>query len=126
VNDYFRWVLLSEFRTRFEYILREIRRIAPDAKILIVDIPDYGMTPTGKRTGNPATIQKGIIEYNQALREIARDYSIPVVDIFSSSLLVWNDPTLVAMDWLHPSGIQYTNWVASIYPTAFDVIGSIK
>lgn len=121
VNDYFRWVTLSEFRTRFEYILKEIRRIAPDAQILIVDIPDYGMTPTGKRTGDPTTIQKGIIQYHQAIRELAKPYSISVVDVLSVSLLVSGDPSLVASDGLHPSGKQYALWVDAIFSIAKEI-----
>lgn len=126
VNDYFRWVPVSEFRMRYTHILEEIKRIVPKAKILILDIPDYGKTPLWARTGDPAIIEQGIRQYNQILREVANLYSISVVDVFTSSLLVKDDPTLVASDWLHPSVDQYEIWLWEIYPAAYDVIQTIK
>ncbi len=118
VNDYFRWVTISEFRMRYAYVLEEIRRRAPEARVLILDIPDYGKTPLGKKTGDPMTIESGLRAYNQAIRELAKPYGIPVIDIFSVSLLVSWDLSLVASDGLHPSAKQYALWVDAIYPIA--------
>lgn len=122
VNDYFQWVPLASFRTRYIRVLSEIRRLSPQARILIVDIPDYGSTPYGTTTGNPWAIRKGIAEYNDAIRDIAESFSIQVVDVFTPSLRVMTESGLVASDGLHPSAEQYRLWVDVIEGEATKLI----
>ena len=56
------------------------------------------------------------------MAEEARARGIAFVDISSVANEAGADPTLVASDLLHPSGVQYGRWVDLIEPVAVDLL----
>jgi len=83
------------------------------SRVFILSIPDYAFTPFGQ---GRETISEEIDEYNAIKRRIAAEYGIPYIDITPISRNGLSDPSLVALDGLHPSGKQYKLWVQSIVP----------
>jgi acyl-CoA thioesterase I len=90
--------------------------------VLVVTTPDYTVTPSGSDYGDPVQQAAGIRENNTIIAEVARGLGITVVDIYDISLEAAMDPSLVAVDGLHPSGRQYTRWVDRILPSVATLI----
>jgi acyl-CoA thioesterase I len=118
VNDYFQGGTATEFKKDFAQVLSRVKAAAPNAKILVVNIPHYGLTPGGRQSGNPESIGKGVQEFNKIIAEVSSFSNIPVADIYELSLAVKDDPSLIAEDGLHPSGKQYRLWLTTIAPAA--------
>lgn len=83
------------------------------SRVFMLSIPDYAYTPFG---GQRESISKGIDAYNDINRSVAVEYGIVYVDITPISRNGLTDPSLVALDGLHPSGEQYKLWVQAILP----------
>jgi lysophospholipase L1-like esterase len=116
VNDIVQDVPEQTFRANAATILDELLgRLTPD-RIVVVATPDYTVTPQGAAYGDPRTKSAEIRRFNDALRELARARGVAYVDIHDLSVRVADDPTLVADDGLHPSGVQYALWVDRIAP----------
>lgn len=113
VNNQFQGRTIDEYRTQFEELLQTSIALARGNKdrVFVVSIPDYGYTPFGQ--GNQAAISKGIDEFNTVHREITEAYGVAWYDITPISRKGLDQPDYVADDGLHPSGVQYGEWVAS-------------
>lgn len=122
VNDYFQGGTEVEFRKDFTEVLTRVKAAAPNAKILVVNIPHYGLTPAGRQSGNPDSIGKGIQAFNKIIAEVSALSNVLVADVYETSLAVKDDGTLLADDGLHPSGKQYTSWLQTIFPAAQKVL----
>jgi lysophospholipase L1-like esterase len=83
------------------------------SRVFMLSIPDYAYTPFGE---GRETISKEIDEYNAIKSRIAAEYGIAYIDITPISRNGISDPSLVALDGLHPSGEQYKLWVQAIVP----------
>lgn len=83
------------------------------SRLLILSIPDYAYTPFG---GGNTFISQEIDEYNKIKRKIADEYQIVFIDITPISREGLLKPSLVASDGLHPSEVQYGQWVEEIIP----------
>lgn len=121
VNDYVQGVDPIAFTRNLNYILDSLQsNITKPKHIILVTIPDYGLTPTGGRFGPPEVSRVGVEKFNGIIREAASAHNLAVADIFSVSQTVVKDPTLTASDGLHPSGKQYKLWTEVIYKTILD------
>jgi acyl-CoA thioesterase-1 len=119
VNDLVQGVDIKIFRQRFIYLVDEMLEILPDKRrLLIITIPDFSVTPTGKLYGNSRDISQSIIRFNQVIKQEASRHELKVVDIFSLSQAMGSDFTLIAPDGLHPSAKEYAQWEKLIFPTA--------
>lgn len=83
------------------------------SRVFMLSIPDYAYTPFG---GGRETISMEIDEYNAIKSRIAAEYGLAFINITPISRNGLSDPTLVALDGLHPSGKQYKLWVQSVLP----------
>jgi lysophospholipase L1-like esterase len=81
------------------------------ARVVVLSIPDYAYTPFGQNSSNPAAISAKLDQYNAANRQLADQYKVHYVDVTPTSRQGLARPELVATDQLHPSAIQYTEWV---------------
>ena len=106
----------TAYRANVARILDELVARVGAARILVVTIPDYTVTPAGADYGDPATQSAAIRRNNAINTELAEARGIAVVDIYDISLRAADDRTLVATDGLHPSGAQYARWVDRIQP----------
>jgi lysophospholipase L1-like esterase len=100
---------------RYEPEFRELLETAIDAvggetgKVFVVSIPDYAYTPSFR---NDARVSSEIDAYNAVNKSIANEYGVLYFDITPISRRGLEDPGLVAEDQLHPSGMQYSQWVS--------------
>jgi acyl-CoA thioesterase I len=123
VNDWVQGVDETTFRNRFSYLLDQMLAVLPNKKwLLVVTIPDFGVTPTGPKYSRGRNIHEGIIHFNQIVTEEARKRGLSVVDIFPLSKKMGQDKSLVAKDGLHPSAKAYAEWEKIIFPVALELL----
>ena len=123
VNDWVQGIDEKTFRKRFTLLLDQMLALLPDKKrLLIVTIPDFGVTPTGGRYARGRNISEGLTRFNEIINEEAKKRGLKVVDVFPLSQRVKNDPSLVGPDGLHPSAKEYAEWEKIIFPVALDLL----
>ena len=111
VNDWVRGVSKETFTKNLIFILDEVQKGIPDKKkIIVITIPDFGVTTQGKNYGSGRNIGKGIAEFNAVIIAEAKKRALPLVDIYDLSRKMKDDETLVAADGLHPSAKEYALW----------------
>lgn len=112
VNNQYRGGSLEQYQPEFEALLKRALALAGNdqSKVIVVSIPDYGVTPFGQRY--PAgRISREIDEFNAANKQISEKYGVGYCDITPISREALKDKSLVAKDQLHPSGKMYGKWV---------------
>ncbi len=123
VNDWVQGVDSSTFHTNLSHILDHIQSLLPDkSKVLLITIPDFGVTPTGKRYSEGRDISKGITDFNNIIKTEARLRNLPVADIFPETQKMKDSLDLIAHDGLHPSAKEYALWEKIIYPVAYKLL----
>ena len=123
VNDWVRGFDTAMFAQNFSFILNEIeRQISNKNQILIITIPDFGVTPTGARYSGGRDISKGITEFNTIILKEAAKRNLKTVDVFELSKGMRDDAGLVAKDGLHPSAKEYALWEKLILPLATSIL----
>jgi lysophospholipase L1-like esterase len=123
VNDWVQGVDETTFRNRCSYLLDQMLAVLPIKKrLLVVTIPDFGVTPTGPKYSRGRNIHEGILQFNQIVIEEARKRGLTVVDIFPLSKKMGQDKSLVAKDGLHPSAKAYAEWEKIIFPAALELL----
>lgn len=118
VNDVIRGVTELDYRHNVGLILDTMVDLTGAGRSIFVTTPDYTVTPAGADYGDPARVAATIRRFNEIGTEVARRRSVEVVDIHDLSLRAASDRSLVAVDGLHPSGLQYSLWVDRIRPVA--------
>jgi lysophospholipase L1-like esterase len=115
VNNQYRNRPVEQYKTEFTNLLNDAIRYANGNKkrVFVVSIPDYAYTPFG---GGREAISKGIDEYNAANRQITESAGILYINITPISREGLKDPSLVAVDKLHPSAKQYSQWTSLMLP----------
>lgn len=86
-----------------------------EAKVLVISIPDYSVTPFGMNSGRANTISDEIKQYNAINKQIADSLGVRYTDIFYISRLAEMHPSLVASDGLHFSKAMHIKWLPAIY-----------
>jgi len=128
VNNQYQSMPFSQYASEFPALLDSAIRYADGDKshVFVVSIPDYAFTPFGQSTGNPSQISNELDEYNAFNRHIADSMEVKYFDITPISRLGIENPLYVANDGLHPSGIQYTEWVKLMLETIDEEITGFK
>jgi acyl-CoA thioesterase-1 len=123
VNDWVRGATKSSFSKNLHYILDELEKNIPDRKkILLITIPDFGVTPSGKNYARGRNISEGILEFNAIIKEEAKKRKLVVVDLFEISQKMGSDNSLIAKDGLHPSAKEYAVWESMLLPEAIKLL----
>ena len=123
VNDWVQGVDEKIFRQRFCFLADEMLKVLGDKKrLLIVTIPDFGVTPTGGKYARGRNISEGIASFNKIIAEESAKRGLEVVDIFPVSKKMGQDHSLVAADGLHPSAREYAEWEKLIFPAALELL----
>jgi len=123
VNDWVQGVDESAFRKNLVYLLDQMLSVLPDKKrLLLVTIPDFGVTPTGPKYARGRDTSQGISRFNEIVSEEAKKRGLTVVDIFLLSKKMGADRSLVAKDGLHPSAKEYAEWEKIIFPAALELL----
>ncbi len=124
VNDWNRGVPIETFTKNLGIILDRVQKVLPDPKkVVLITIPDFSVTPTGKTYGDPKYNSTGVQKFNEVVKNEAKKRGLPVVDVFPLSQDMARDPTLVAPDGLHPSTKEYQLWKKETLPV---VLGLFK
>lgn len=122
-NDWVRGVTKEEYASSLNYMLDSLQKIVKIKKrIVLITIPDFGVTPYGKNFSGGREIGKGIAEFNAIIKEQAALRGLVVADIFSVSQKMGEDPSLVSPDGLHPSAKGYASWETVILQKALDAL----
>jgi acyl-CoA thioesterase-1 len=126
VNDWVQGVDAETFRRNFIYLVDQMLAMLPDKnRLLVVTIPDFGVTPTGPNYARGRNISEGIASFNKIVTEEATKRSLRVVDVFPISKHMGDDPSLVAADGLHPSAKEYAEWEKIIFSAAFELLNKL-
>lgn len=115
VNNQYQSRPFSQYIDEFPALLDSAVRFAGGeaSRVFVVSIPDYAYTPFGQ-SADPDEISMELDEYNAYNRHVADSMGITYFDITPISRLGLQFPAYVANDGLHPSGVQYTEWVKLI------------
>jgi lysophospholipase L1-like esterase len=123
VNDWVQGVDAETFRHRFAFIADQMLGVVKDKnRLLVVTIPDFGVTPEGPKYSRGRDISAGIAAFNRIVLEESQKRGLRVVDIFERSKSMAQDRSLVAKDGLHPSAKEYAEWEKLIFPAATELL----
>jgi lysophospholipase L1-like esterase len=121
VNDQFRGRTLEEYAPAFAALLAEAIAFAggDPRRVLVLSIPDYGVTPFARRFGLDASeVSREIDRFDAAAREACVRASAHWVDVTTLSRRAAGEPDLIARDGLHPSPRLHGEWAAAVLPAA--------
>jgi lysophospholipase L1-like esterase len=122
VNNQYRGYGLETYREEFVALLEQAIAFAgghPD-RVLVLSIPDWGVTPFGAKDGRgrtPAQISAEIAAFNAVNRAETLRLGAHYVNITPISIEAQADRTLLAEDQLHPSGKMYALWAEEALKT---------
>ena len=124
VNDWVQGVDKATFRTRLVHLLDEMLQALPNKRrLLVVNIPDFSVTPDGPNYARGRDISAGLAKFNRIIAEEAQKRGVCVVDVFPVSQTMHGHPELIAADGLHPSAKTYAVWEELIFPAAQELLG---
>ena len=90
-----------------------------NGSVLIISIPDWGSSPFGEGFDRNE-ISNEINTFNNSLKSFANINGLKYVDVTEISRRAINEPNLIAVDNLHPSGIMYLEWAKKIFQVWID------
>ncbi len=116
VNNQFRGEDTLTYAEDFERLLNQAITFAngDHKRVFVLSIPDYGFTPFGQRM-DPEQIGKELDQFNAINKRITEEYEVKYFDITPISREGLDRTELVADDRLHPSALQYEEWVDVFY-----------
>jgi lysophospholipase L1-like esterase len=123
VNDWVQGVDAETFRKHVVFLLDQmLGALQNKNRLLVVTIPDFGVTPTGLRYARGRNISEGIVGFNKIITDEAAKRGLRVVDVIQLSQKMRDDHSLVAGDGLHPSAKEYAEWEKIIFPAALELL----
>lgn len=123
VNDWVQGVDKEGFRKNLVVILNEMQAHSDrGACVVVLTIPDFGKSPSGKGYARGRNISQGISEFNEVIKAETKKRNLLLVDIFPLSQNMETDNALIASDGLHPSGKEYNLWTELILKSIMPVI----
>src|SRR6266571_488350 len=123
VNDWVQGVDAETFRKNFIYLVDQMLAMLRNKnRLLVVTIPDFGVTPTGPKYARGRNISEGLTGFNQIITEEATKRVLRIVDVLPLSQKMRGDSSLVAADGLHPSAKEYVEWEKIIFPAALELL----
>jgi len=123
VNDQYQGVDTATYRTRFTQLLNKVVELAGAKKtnVFVLSIPDYSVTPFVP-TADKERVRKEIDIFNSINKQITLQNNIAYVDITPSTREGATNPSLIAGDGLHPSGLEYKKWAEMLAPVMKQVL----
>ncbi len=111
VNDWVQEVPAEKYSKNLDIIIDHVRKGLPDpSKLVIINIPDFGVTPEGPKYSKGRDISKGIDDFNSILKLKANSLGLAYVDINPITKGMKGRAELIAKDGLHPSAQEYALW----------------
>ncbi len=119
VNDWVRQTDITTYHKNLNVIIEAVqKKLSNKSHLILITIPDFGVTPQGSLYGSGRDISKGISEFNDIIKSEAKKRGLVCVDIFPLSKGMLNTKELVADDGLHPSAKEYALWETLIFKEA--------
>lgn len=123
VNDWVQGVDSETFHKNLMYILNKVELILPNKKnLVLITIPDFGVTPTGAMYSNGRDIAAGIAAFNSIIIAEAKKRNLLCVDIYPTTQKMKGNTVLTSKDGLHPSAEEYALWEKIIFPIVFSLL----
>jgi lysophospholipase L1-like esterase len=123
VNDWVQGVDAATFRARLGQLIDAmLKALSKSKRLLVVNIPDFSVTPDGPRYACGRDIAAGLTTFNRIIADEAGKRGLRVIDLFPFSQKM-RDPSLIASDRLHPSAKGYAEWEQTILPIAKELLG---
>ena len=124
VNNQYRKDSKDVYRKEFKELLQTAIDFAKGNKthVFVVSIPDWGVTPFGKKSGrSQQEISTEIDAFNTICKEETVAMGVSYTDITPASRNAATDLSLVAADGLHPSEKMYKDWATNVAPNILKV-----
>ncbi|HVI57896.1 MAG TPA: GDSL-type esterase/lipase family protein [Luteimonas sp.] len=121
VNDQYRGRGVEDYRAGFAALLDRAIGYAGGnaARVLVLSIPDWGVTPFAAREGRDAArVARELDAYDAAAREECARRGVAFVDVTAISRERGAEPAMLAGDGLHPSAAMYAQWTRLALPVA--------
>jgi lysophospholipase L1-like esterase len=121
VNNQYRGRDLDNYRSEFRRLLQRALELAGGrpARVVVVSIPDWGVTRFGQGSGRSVTqVGREIDAYNAASAQIAAALHVRYADVTPASRSRGDQADMLADDGLHPSASMYRRWLDVILPQA--------
>lgn len=123
VNDWVQKISDEQFKENLKFILDRMQsKLKVKENLVLIAIPDFGVTPKGANYSGGRDIAHGIASFNQYVKDEANARALKFVDIFPVTQLMLNQPHLISADELHPSAMEYAIWETLIFPVVFDLL----
>jgi lysophospholipase L1-like esterase len=119
VNNQYRGREVDEYREQFAGLLGRATGFAQwrRERVLVLSIPDWGVTPFAKRDARSAArIADEIDACNLAAQEACVQRGIAFIDITAISRSRGAEPRMLVEDGLHPSTAMYAEWTRLALP----------
>lgn len=126
VNDEYRGGSAQQYREDFRFLLGKAIGYAggDPQRVLVLSIPDWGVTPFAQNDPRPAAqISAEIDAFNAINKDEAQSAGVHYVDVTPISRQAPSDRDLIAFDGLHPSGKMYAAWASLSLPEALAALG---
>lgn len=123
VNNQFRGNLEEEYRRDLNVLINRAIELAGanPGHVMVLTIPDWGVMPFAEGR-NRRKISQEIDLFNSIVIEQAREAGVVLVNVTPISRQAVMRPEYVAADGLHPSAVQYAEWVKIILPEARNIL----
>ncbi len=124
VNNQYRGQPLEIYRQEFRDLLQTAVQFANNnpQKVIVLSIPDWGVTPFAQGRDRQQ-IAEDIDAFNAVAKFECDAAGIAFVDITPISRQSGPDPSYIAPDNLHFSGIMYAEWASAALPVAKGIFG---
>ena len=117
VNDWVQDVPLPRFQKNLQTLLDRMGKALPaPQRLVVLTVPDFSASFSGGQFGGGRDISAGIAALNAAIQAEAAKRHLACVDLFALSQQARGKRELFADDGLHPSALQYGQWVAKMLP----------
>lgn len=129
VNDQFQGRSVESYDRRFAALLAQAVTLAggEPRRVLVLSIPDYGVTPFARRVGLDARqVAAEVDRFNAAARVAAQHAGAHWVDVTPASRGAATDGELLARDGLHPSAKLHAHWAELVLPAAIEALAVAK
>ena len=117
VNDQYQRMDTSGYTSRFTQLLQKAIELARGNKrhVFVVSIPDYSVTPFVPAS-DKQRVSTEVDWFNRINKRITESFGVSYTDITPSSREGSSNPSLIANDGLHPSGLEYRKWAQLLAP----------
>ena len=120
VNNQYSKKPFETYTKEFDLLINEAIELVGENRIFVVSIPDYGVTPFG--SNNSEKIASELDEYNEYASSKCQVLQIPFINITEISRRLGDSNNALATDSLHPSGMQYGQWVEEMLPSVLEIL----